>query len=148
MLPISHTSSEHVLGKLISYPPATPCICKVMTRWIPLLLSRLQIGPCMARFLRALGLISVSWIDFWLALPVGNEGPSTFTYWYIGDETEPSVPTFWTVRFWWVEKLDGKWSLSNLKVIFWGVKIIQHHTALCPLQLKQRTKLRTPSLVS
>ncbi len=24
---------------------------------------------------------------FWLALPVGNEGPSTFTGWYIGDET-------------------------------------------------------------
>ncbi len=23
----------------------------------------------------------------WLALPVGNEGPSTFTNWYIGDET-------------------------------------------------------------
>ena len=23
----------------------------------------------------------------WLALPVGNEGPSTFTAWYIGDET-------------------------------------------------------------
>ena len=23
----------------------------------------------------------------WLALPVGNEGPSTFTGWYIGDET-------------------------------------------------------------
>ena len=29
----------------------------------------------------------------WLALPVGNEGPSTFTAWYIGDETEPSFPT-------------------------------------------------------
>ncbi len=23
----------------------------------------------------------------WLALPVGNESPSTFTGWYIGDET-------------------------------------------------------------
>ena len=31
----------------------------------------------------------------WLALsPVGShEGPSTFTAWYIGDETEPSFPT-------------------------------------------------------
>ena len=25
--------------------------------------------------------------NYWLALPVGNEGPSTFTGWYIGDET-------------------------------------------------------------
>ena len=32
-------------------------------------------------------------VVFWLALPVGNEGPSTFTNWYIGDETEPSFPT-------------------------------------------------------
>ena len=31
----------------------------------------------------------------WLALPVGNEGPSTFTDGlYIGDETEPLIPYF------------------------------------------------------
>ncbi len=29
----------------------------------------------------------------WLALPVGNEGPSTFTGWYIGDGFIPSFPT-------------------------------------------------------
>ena len=28
-----------------------------------------------------------NWLIDWLALPVGNEGPSTFTGWYIGDET-------------------------------------------------------------
>ena len=30
---------------------------------------------------------------YWLALPVGNEGPSTFTGWYIGDETSRKFPT-------------------------------------------------------
>ena len=37
----------------------------------------------------------------WLALPVGNQGPSTFTAWYIGDETEPSFPTGRAGPSWW-----------------------------------------------
>ena len=53
---------------------------------------------------------------FWLARLVGNEGPSTFTGWYIGDETSRKFPTkgqlvFLLDFFFW--KL-GNWAETSL----------------------------------